>query len=404
MPIKQGFIDKLIERLDKIDPESLQTYFLRLVQERGLLETIFQSIQEGIIVLDSKGSVTYANQAVENLVGISVDESERRKLQRFIQEVDVGNFVDPHDGEWDRMLSREIEVFYPEHRYISFYVVPLDAVEEDARSAVLILRDVTRDREQEASTIESEKVNAVKLLAAGVAHEIGNPLNALNIHLQLLDRALRPCKEGSACESDAEGLKNLVSVCRTEVARLDMIITQFLKAIRPTKPNMQPVRIDTLLQEVLTLMKHDVESRRISVGISCFDEIPTVNVDRDQIKQAFFNVIKNALQATKDGGALNINIFTDRQYLNISFKDNGCGIQPEDFAHIFDAYYTTKKKGSGLGLMIVQRIIQDHGGQISIKTERDHGTEFIILLPLADRQVRLLTHGENIGTEKEERS
>lgn len=401
MPIKQGFIDKLIERLDKIDPESLQTYFLRLVQERGLLETIFQSIQEGIIVLDGKGRVTYANRAVEKLVGISVDESERRKLQRFIQEVDVGNFVDPHDGGWDRMVSREIEVFYPEHRYISFYVVPLDAAEEEARSAVLILRDVTRDREQEASTIESEKVNAVKLLAAGVAHEIGNPLNALNIHLQLLDRELRTSEAVSG--NDPSGLQDLVSVCRTEVARLDMIITQFLKAIRPTKPNMSPVRIDTLLQEVLTLMKHDVESRRISVGIRCLDEVPKVNVDRDQIKQAFFNIIKNALQAMKDGGAMEIVIFSDRQYLNISFRDDGCGIKPEDFAHIFDAYYTTKKKGSGLGLMIVQRIIQDHGGQLSIRTEPDRGTEFVILLPLVDRQVRLLTHGENGRVEREER-
>jgi two-component system, sporulation sensor kinase E len=396
VPIKKGFIDKLIERIDKLDPESLQTQFLRLVQERGLLETIFQSIQEGVIVLDGVGKVTYANRAVENLVGISLEDSGGRKLQAFMNEVGGEGMLNSDGSEPSGLLTREIEVFYPEHRYISFYVVPLASVTaEESGGAVLILRDVTRDREQEASNIESEKVNAIKLLAAGVAHEIGNPLNALNIHLQLLQREMRSLSEDQPTEEREDGstLEDMVSVCRTEVSRLDLIITQFLKAIRPTKPELSMVKIDELLKEVLTLMKHDVESRAISIGLSCPDTIPGISVDRDQIKQAFFNVVKNAMQAMKDGGCLEIAISTDRQFMRVSFSDDGGGIGPEDFAHIFDAYYTTSDKGSGLGLMIVQRIVQDHGGQISIKTEPKKGTEFVIMLPLVERQVRLLAQG-----------
>lgn len=402
MPIKKGFIDKLIERIDKLDPESLQTHFLRLVQERGLLETIFQSIQEGVIVIDGTGRVTYANRAVEGLLGISAEDPDRRKLQRFMEEAGVSGL---DSGEWSGLVTREIEVFYPEHRYISFYVVPLASVESEGTGAVLILRDVTRDREQEASNIESEKVNAIKLLAAGVAHEIGNPLNALNIHLQLLEREMGALKNGSdqAADDDQAGLSSLVSVCRTEVSRLDMIITQFLKAIRPTKPELLLVQVDSLLKEVLTLMKHDFESRKIHVGITCPERIPQIRIDRDQIKQAFFNVIKNALQAMSDGGHLDIAISTDRQYLHVSFRDDGGGIDPDDFAHIFEAYYTTRSKGNGLGLMIVQRIVQDHGGQISIKTEPGQGTEFVILLPLVERQVRLLSYGDDEHTGKARR-
>ena len=392
MPIKQGFIDRLIERIDKLDAESLQKHFIRLVQERGLLETIFQSIQEGVLVLDESGVVTYANRAVENLLGMRLEGAGKAKLQRFMREVHFDSMFDTGNGEWTGMVTREIEVFYPEHRFISFYAVPLASVEEEAKGAVLILRDVTRDREQEASNIESEKVNAIKLLAAGVAHEIGNPLNALNIHLQLLEREIRNVGNGPGAE-DEEHLRGMVSVCRTEVSRLDLIITQFLKAIRPTKPDLAPAGVDEILQEVLGLMKHDVESRQINVALHFPDKIPNVRIDRDQIKQAFFNVIKNALQAIKDRGHLDIAISTDRNYLHVSFKDDGCGIQPDDFAHIFEPYYTTREKGSGLGLMIVQRIVQDHGGQISIRTEPGAGTEFVILLPLFERQVRLLADG-----------
>ncbi len=403
MPITQGFIDRLIERIDKLDPESLQKHFLRLVQERGLLETIFQSIQEGVIVLDGGGQVTYANRAVESLLGLSVADAERAKLQRFMREVNVDSLFEEPGGVSSALVTREIEVFYPEHRYISFYVVPLASVDEEGTGAVLILRDVTRDREQEASNIESEKVNAVKLLAAGVAHEIGNPLNALNIHLQLLDREIKRIGDGEEGHGDRERLKEMVSVCRTEVSRLDIIITQFLKAVRPAKPDLALAGVDDVLKEVLTLMKHDVESRRIGVAIHCPEKIPQIRLDRDQIKQAFFNVIKNAMQAMKDGGNLDIGISADRQFLRVAFKDDGAGIKPEDFAHIFEAYYTTRDKGSGLGLMIVQRIVQDHGGQISIKTEPGEGTEFVILLPLVERQVRLLSDPGSRGyTSKEE--
>lgn len=399
MPIKQGFLDKLIERLDKLDSKSLQTQFMRLVQERGLLETIFQSIQEGVVVLDGAGSVTYANRAVQKLLGVEVDDAGGRKLKAIMREMDVEQVLELGKTEWAGLVSREIEIFYPEHRFISFYAVPVAGSEIEGVGAVLILRDVTRDKEQEASNIESEKVNAVKLLAAGVAHEIGNPLNALNIHLQLLEREIRRLgdKSGSGSSGDsASDLEQMVGVCRTEVSRLDLIITQFLKAVRPAKPSMAPDKIDDVLKDVLNLMKHDVESRSINVAIRCPDQIPDINIDRDQIKQAFFNVIKNALQAMKDGGILEISIKIDSQYMHVAFADNGVGIDPEDLSHVFDAYYTTREKGSGLGLMIVQRIVQDHGGQIIIRSEPGEGTEFVILLPLVERRVHLLTHGERL--------
>lgn len=287
------------------------------------------------------------------------------------------------------MVTREIEVSYPEHRFISVYAVPLDEKDWVEKGVLVFLRDVTRDRRQEASALESERSNAVKLLAAGVAHEIGNPLNALNIHLQLLSRELRELPDKSRAP-----LEDLVSVARTEVERLDAILTQFLRAIRPTKPLLTPERPTEVLHETLKLLKTEFENRRIAVSVDIQDEVPNVQLDRSQIKQVFFNLIKNALEAMPDGGALKIVLGVDDACVNISFIDTGQGIAAEELGRVFEPYHTTKAKGSGLGLMIVQRIVEEHGGEIELSSKPNEGTCFKIRLPRSERRVRMLNMGK----------
>ena len=385
--MKSGFLDKLIERLDRMDPESIQTHFLKLARERGLLETIFQSLQEGVMVIDADGRLNYANRAAEQLVGFSADESRGRQVASLLQDVDWDWDLilrgDP--SEWSRMLSREIEVTYPEHRFISLCVVPLAGETGTGQGAVIMLRDVTRSREAEASLLESERLNAIKLLAAGVAHEIGNPLNALNIHLQLMQREV----DGLAADQGSE-LRELVEIARNEVGRLDLIITQFLRAIRPAQPKLEPVAVDEVLKQTLTLLREEIGNRRIDVELSVANAVPPIHADRDQLKQVFFNVIRNALQAMPDGGAIQIGIAATDQNLNISFRDTGTGIEPGNLARVFEPYFTTKPDGSGLGMMIVQRIMRDHGGQIEIRSKPRAGTEITLVLPLSERRMRLL--------------
>jgi len=383
--MKSGFVEKLLERLDRLDRDSLQTHFMRLVQERGLLETIFQSIQEGIIVLDREGRVTYANRAAERLIGFSFEHVEGRPLSRVIRDIDWDHMLDTTGGEWSRLIRREMEITYPQHRFVSFYAVPLATEGEGGGGAVILLRDVTHEREQKEDLVESERLNAVKLLAAGVAHEIGNPLNALHIHMQLLEREIRQVPEEWRAP-----LGELVEVAASEIQRLDLIITQFLKAIRPTAPKLAPCQVDALLKETLVLMREDIQNRNIEVAVEQPDSLPSVPLDRDQIKQVFFNIIKNAVQAMPDGGRLAISLAASDRYVMLAFQDSGMGIQPEDFSRIFDPYHTTKPDGNGLGLMIVQRIVQDHGGQIEVQSQPGEWTRFTVKLPLAERRVRLL--------------
>ncbi len=387
--MKTGFIEQMLRKIDKIDSGSLQTQFLRLAREKGLLETILQSIREGLVVVDGEGRVAYANGAVARLLGGNEQLMLGRKLGNAIPGVDWEGLMGLDPSAWTQMVNREIEVNYPEHRFLEFYVVPLGIMKEaeaNTEGALILLRDVTGERARQESTVESKRLEAITLLAAGVAHEIGNPLNSLHIHLQLMQRELDTVADDEVRTS----LGELVSVASAEIERLDQIIHSFLRALRPSEPQRETVRVDRLIDDTLRGMKREIEDRGVWVERDFPDSIPELALDRGQMHQAFYNLIRNAIQAMTTGGLLSIRIQVTEKILAIAFRDAGSGIQPEDLGSVFEPFHTTKSEGSGLGLMIVQRILRDHGGLIEIETRPGQGTTVTLLLPRDDQRIRLL--------------
>ncbi len=380
-----GFLDKLVDRLDRLDTESLQGHFLRLAGEKGFLEAIFQALQEGLLVVDGQGHILYANQAAERMLGFDLKSVRGRSMFEQLKGIEWERVLDLDLGEWTKLINRDIEVMYPEYRVLNFYVVPLAPEPDGEKSAVIMLRDITHSRLQEDERLESERLNAIIPLAAGVAHEIGNPLNALTIHLQLLEREIRDLSDPVR-----DDMIELLRVASVEVNRLDTIINNFLRAIRPTTPQTAPLSLEELLRETLTLLQSAIEDRRIQVSVDSPSAMPSVPADKDQMKQAFFNLLKNAIQATPDGGRIEISLWHDDVEAGVSFSDYGTGIEPDVFGRILDPYYTTKHDGTGLGLVIVQRIVRDHGGRLDLRSEPGQGSTFTLALPLAERRIRLL--------------
>jgi two-component system, sporulation sensor kinase E len=387
--MKSGFLEQLIRRIDRIDPGSLQTHILGLAREKGLLDTILATIREGLIVVDGQARIRYANAAVSRLLGLSPERMEGRKISEAVPALRMDALMGLDPEAWSHLMNREIEVTYPEHRFLELYLVPMQVVEgagEDSEGAVILLRDVTREREKQESTLESERLQAINLLAAGVAHEIGNPLNSLNIHLQLMERELRGVDDGDT----RSALEELLEVSRGEIARLDQIIHSFLRALRPSEPQREPVQVDRLLQDILKTLQREVSDRGVWVETEFPEDVPVLSLDKGQMQQAFHNILRNGLQAMTRGGVMTIGIRISDRWVALSFRDTGSGIKPEDIGMVFEPFHTTKPEGTGLGLMIVQRILRDHGGQIEIDTRPEQGTTITLLLPRHDERIRLL--------------
>ena len=413
--MKAGFLEKLIERLGRIGPEDVQNYFLRLAQEKGFLETVFNAIQEGIIVTDSKARITYLNDAACDLFGIQAGEVVGRGLDECIRGLDWGSLT-----ESSGPVSHDMEIFYPQNRFINFYVVPLVmesrestvaggvdsggivSARDDGRRPgssipataeevghVMILRDITKSRRTTQQTIESERLNALRLLAAGVAHEIGNPLNSLHIHLQLMERAVQKLHDGAKAE-----LEQSIEVARSEVNRLDSIVTQFLKAIRPSRPQLRPENVNSVVEEAVRFFTPELQNREIAVEQELRSDLPLVQVDRDQMKQALYNVIKNSLEAIHRHGTLRIRTDLDDTHVIIRFVDTGGGMSAENLSRVFEPYFTTKPSGTGLGLLIVRRIVGEHGGELSIESGEGKGLSLTIRLPYIEKRIRMLEAGE----------
>jgi two-component system, sporulation sensor kinase E len=386
--VKNTFLDKLLNRIDRVGQGDLQAYLQRLNQERGFFETIFNTLQEGIVVVDSQGRILYLNHAVNGLLGIDPAKAMGTLISQYLKELDWPKVL--AEG---RVVNRDLEVFYPQQRYLNFYLVPLEDQDTSLMGFALIFHDLTARRAQAREAIESEKLNAVTLLAAGVAHELGNPLNSLNIHLQLLERDLRQRDKSGKIDSDEELLES-VRIARSEVARLDTIISQFLGAVRPAHAVRTMVSINAVVRESLAFLQPEIKDRDVIVQEELGEALPLIPANVDQLKQAFYNLIKNAVQALPHGGILRVTTSRSDTHLQVSFEDNGTGISVEDMAHITEPYFTRKKNGTGLGLFIVQRILHEHGGHLELLSEPGRGTTARILLPLAERRVRLLGPGD----------
>lgn len=395
---KTSFLDKVLDRIGRLDNEGLQSVVQRLARERTFLETLFNTIEDGVLVVDERGRILYFNEAVTRLIGLKPG-AEGEPVTNILTEIDWEK-ISKFDSEGGKHVIRhEFEVQYPRPRFLRLYAAPLDGEAAGSAGVALILHDATEARQQTFDAIESERIQALTLLAASVAHELGNPLNALHIHLQLMERELKKLsgsKSGgrapasSDVTDSARKLTQFLGVAKGEINRLDYIITQFLQAIRPAPPQVSPAQLNEVVAKTLELLQPELDNRGIAVKQKLTRGLPLAPFDAMQLQQVLVNLVKNAMQAMTKGGTLTFATGEGADGVWISVADTGCGIADEHLKHIFEPFYTTKKKGSGLGLMIVQRVVRAHNGRIELDSRAGRGTMFRVWLPLQERKPRLL--------------
>lgn len=353
----------------------------RLSRELSRMETVFNAIRSAIVVCDCAGEIIFANSYAGDLLGIGAADVSIFKLlpgmDAAVSEAARGSYA-----------LREFEISYPERKMLSAQIIPFDF--GDGGTFALILNDVTREKLSTEERIESEKLSSLLNLASGVAHEIGNPLNSINIHLQLAMRRLKKLAEKLPGDGLVEGVRESVEICSSEVSRLDSIIENFLKALRPMRPDMADCDPIKPLAETLKTLDAELENLGVSVAVNVDAPLPTVYADANLLKQLYFNILHNAMEAMDAGGDITVRALADDDFVKISFADTGCGIDEDGMSKLFQPYYTTKTDGHGLGMTIIQAIVRAHGGKIDVESGPDRGTTVTVSFPRAHRRIRTL--------------
>jgi signal transduction histidine kinase/PAS domain-containing protein len=265
--------------------------------------------------------------------------------------------------------------------------------------AMLVARNLGYMTQVHSTLNYSRKLAALGRLMAGVAHEVKNPLNAMTIHLELLKNKLERVPVGSAVSassasdlrsptsdlrSPASDIGKHVDIISKEISRLDTVLNGFLKFARPDELRLQPLQLETIVSDVVTTVSLEAERMRVVVKSDCPRGLPEVNADAAMLRQALLNLALNACQAMPDGGTLKIACRgAARNRVEVDVEDTGVGIPPENLQKIFDLYFTTKERGSGIGLSMVYRIVQLHDGEIEVQSTPGHGTRFRLVLPQA---------------------
>lgn len=376
--MKQDTIDKIVSRLDHLSPEELRSVFMRLVADKGLLQDIFDTLRDGIILFDPAGQARFANKAAAAIYARPLRELLRTPFETL--NGGTCRWEDLRDS--GIAITRDLQVNYPEPRHYHFHMSPIAGGSE----YLLLVRDETEQHTQGEENAEAEQMNLLSFMASAVAHEIGNPLNSLGLNLQLLRRKLS--KLG---DTERERLLPLLDTALGETQRLDTLLHQFLQSMRPTRLQRESLNLNGIIESVIETLDPEIAPRGISVHLELSESLPELNADSTQLFQALYNLIRNAYQSIPgDDGGIYIQTAYNDNDVRVVISDTGTGISHEVMGSMYEPFRTTKTRGNGLGLLIVRRIIKDHGGTLAFASKEGTGTTVTLTFPRADRVVRLL--------------
>jgi two-component system, NtrC family, sensor histidine kinase HydH len=353
--------------------QSFKTAKRSLQDTSAFANEVVRSLPVGLIATDKNGKIAFYNSAVERITGLDLSNARGEDPESILPNHFCGLKDALNRGE--SISEKEMMCEFSEDKIVPVSVSASKIINEEGRfvGQVLILRDLGEIRRLQDEVRRKEKLAAIGGLAAGVAHEIRNPLSSIKGLASYFKNKF---------EEDSDD-KEAAGVMIHEVDRLNRVITELLEFAKPTQLNLKSTDVNELLEHSVRLIQQEAATKGVTIELNLSQQRSAAEIDSDRFSQCLLNLYLNALQATDNGGKLTIeNSITEESLIKIEIKDTGSGIKSENLNKIFDPYFTTKTKGTGLGLAIVHKIIEAHKGEIKVRSVFGQGTAFTIIIPI----------------------
>lgn len=403
MPAESSFAGKFIKKIKKIDSEQVESFLAQVLREKAFLEVILDSLNEGVIVAEETMRIVYINESARQLLGLLRTETINKRMLDVIKTAALVEIANEFNETREAIRRREVMIQTPRGpRIYSITVEPVQNEEAVDTHSVWLISDRTDYVRRQKEKMQIENMESLAVLTAGIAHEVKNPLNSLNIHAQLANKAARDIGDRHPEEQATNRLERSTGVIIEEIERLKRVVDDFIRAVRPVKPALRKASLNNMLSQLADLMEPDCNNQGINLVLNLDPEIPLILIDSEQLYQVFLNILKNAIEAIeKEEGKISIRTMLKSDHVLIEIEDNGVGIPEEERMKIFEPYHSTKFNGTGLGLVLVYRIVKAHHGAIAVKSEVGEGTVFSVAIPIDERPIRLLTSEAETAIERE---
>lgn len=407
------YVKRITKMIPKLSQEQLQRIIKNVANENAMLDSILESLTTGLIVVDKQWRILKFNKISERFLSFIhfEDETNRsyKKVWELISDVDVSEFLRDCADKDKSNISQEFSIPLPNSdnltRFIVVYVLSLVS-DSKINGRIIKIYDVTEQRLQEVKMRRMENMAGLTTLAANMAHEIKNPLGAISIHIQLLQKAIEKQRNSTGVLPEKKFVEDHLDVVNEEIDNLNRLITDFLFAVRPVNANYSLVDPYLILKKLVDFLSPEFNSHRVSFTVKNPNSNAKLLIDEKIFREMIINIVQNAFAAIKERfpecknedlqndefiGKISIRISVKFDKYIISISDNGCGMSDETIVRLFEPYFTTRATGTGLGMTLVYKIVKEFSGDIYVKSEENKGTTFIIEFPIPQAEKKLLS-------------
>ena len=403
----RGYVKRVKQKAEKLSKEQVLSLLEDVVDENESLYSVFESLSTGLLITDDNFRLLRSNTIAESWLPFSERLEDilgsEKPIWEYIEDEDIAAFL-------RRCIEKNVTNSSEEFstvtsggtvRFLTVTIAPL-INEGELNGKMILVRDITEKKNQDILLHRMENLANLTNLAAGMAHEIKNPLGAISIHIQLIQKALAKARENEDKLPAKKFVEDHIDVVNEEIDHLNKLVMDFLLAVRPVKAQLELKEPDKLIDGLVSFFKPEFNREGIEVVFRPSESGIRILLDEKLFRDVIMNISQNSLAALKSkyksdgekriesGAKFCISNSVRENKFIITIADNGCGMSEESLSKIFEPYYTTKANGTGLGMTMVYKIIKEFSGEIIVDSKEGEGTAFTITFPIPQKDTKLL--------------